>query len=329
MRRWVVGLGLAGGMATVPVACTSSSNVFTCASDTDCTGEGSGTCQSTGFCAFPDAMCDSGSRYGELAGGGFANLCVPQDEPGETDPPGPSTGSSTSTGPTTTTLPTGDTLSTTEDPEPTSSDGGTSTGSQESATSSATPCEIVFEDNFDEGQLPPHWEAIGSGTVDVSVGELRLGATPEAGDQPTWVRHGPGVSFESVWLGVEIDALADEEGLQAILSITRDTGDESFDLLVDQSGELIARRWSIDGSYTDLATAPFVLEDYPWLRIRESEGRVAFEFADGPRQWQVFHEADEDIRGWTGSLYVGADNYLELNDEERISYEWAAACVVP
>ncbi len=329
MRRWVLRLGLVGGMTSASLACTSSSNVFTCASDTDCTGEGVGTCQSNGFCAFPDAMCESGSRYGELAGGGFANMCVPQDEPGETEPAGGSTGSSTSTGPPATTLPTGGTLSTTVDSDPTRGEGGSSTGSQESSTGAASPCELSFEDDFDEQRLPPHWEAIGPGTVDVNVGELRLGATPEAGDQPTWVRHGPGIGFESVWLGVEIDTLPNEDGLQAILSLTRDAGNESFDLLVDASGEIIARRWSIDGSYTDLATAPFILEDYPWLRIRESDGRVAFEFGAGPQQWQVFHEADEDIRGWSGSLYVGADNYLELSDEEPISYEWAAACVVP
>ncbi len=73
--------------------------MFTCSTDADCTGNGAGSCQPDGFCAFPDAMCESGQRYGELAGGGFANACVPIDEGTtgvDTASSGPTTGVSTS-----------------------------------------------------------------------------------------------------------------------------------------------------------------------------------------------------------------------------------------
>ncbi len=56
----------------------------------------SGTCEPNGYCSFDDPECASGRRYGELAGGGLAGLCV-NDTP-ET------TGASSSSGPGTTSV---------------------------------------------------------------------------------------------------------------------------------------------------------------------------------------------------------------------------------
>jgi hypothetical protein len=60
----VVGIG--------SLACAPD-DVFECASDQQCGGEG--VCESTGFCSFPDATCASGRRYGALSGA-FAGECV-------------------------------------------------------------------------------------------------------------------------------------------------------------------------------------------------------------------------------------------------------------
>lgn len=50
-----------------------------CGTDGDCGANG--LCEpQTSYCSFPDAMCPSGRRYGSLAGGGFGNECVEQDE---------------------------------------------------------------------------------------------------------------------------------------------------------------------------------------------------------------------------------------------------------
>lgn len=60
---------------------------FLCASDADCDN---GTCESSGYCSFKDEVCPSGRRYGEAAGDGLGNRCVPEAE--ETDDSGASVG---------------------------------------------------------------------------------------------------------------------------------------------------------------------------------------------------------------------------------------------
>src|SRR5688572_17877409 len=100
----VVGIG--------SLACAPD-DVFECASDQQCGGEG--VCESTGFCSFPDATCASGRRYGALSGA-FAGKCVGEEPDTEA-----TTGTSTS--------------STNDPPLEESSD---STGPQVSATESSS-----------------------------------------------------------------------------------------------------------------------------------------------------------------------------------------------
>jgi hypothetical protein len=50
---------------------------FTCAGDDACAGVGPGArCEANGWCSFEDGACDSGRRYGELAGDGLGGICV-------------------------------------------------------------------------------------------------------------------------------------------------------------------------------------------------------------------------------------------------------------
>ncbi len=78
MRRLGVTAGL--GMA---LGCTSSS-VFICADDGQC---GSGRCEVTGYCSFPDDTCASGYAYGQLSAPALMGTCVGGDAPAETDVP--------------------------------------------------------------------------------------------------------------------------------------------------------------------------------------------------------------------------------------------------
>jgi hypothetical protein len=49
---------------------------FECASDPQCTRAGAqGTCETVGFCSFPDATCTSGSRFGDVSGK-YTQQCV-------------------------------------------------------------------------------------------------------------------------------------------------------------------------------------------------------------------------------------------------------------
>ncbi len=53
------------------------SDMFACSDDEDCAGGGmTGTCAIGGACAFPDADCESGQRYGDHAGA-MSGECVP------------------------------------------------------------------------------------------------------------------------------------------------------------------------------------------------------------------------------------------------------------
>lgn len=69
--RALAALAFAGAL----VGCKSFA--YQCASSMECTQAGAtGTCEPTGFCSFPDPSCESGRRYGEFAGGSYANACV-------------------------------------------------------------------------------------------------------------------------------------------------------------------------------------------------------------------------------------------------------------
>ena len=57
--------------------CTPISDGFRCQGSNQCVREGvAGTCESDGWCSFPDAACGSGRRYGEFAGDGRGGACV-------------------------------------------------------------------------------------------------------------------------------------------------------------------------------------------------------------------------------------------------------------
>lgn len=71
----------------VASACVSL-DPYRCASDGDCVAaSGSGRCEPTSYCSYPDDACDSGQRYSDLAGT-LALTC--------TEPAGPATGDTSS-----------------------------------------------------------------------------------------------------------------------------------------------------------------------------------------------------------------------------------------
>ena len=81
VMRWAVVASLAG--LGVGGACRGST-AFECATMQECDqGDDGGICQPTGFCSYPDGGCESGQRYGDLAGP-LSNTCVPVDVGGTT-----------------------------------------------------------------------------------------------------------------------------------------------------------------------------------------------------------------------------------------------------
>lgn len=70
-RTWLLLLGIGGSASCVQF------DVFACSQDGDCLLNGlPGSCETTGYCAFPDPDCPTGSRYSEHAPGTLARECV-------------------------------------------------------------------------------------------------------------------------------------------------------------------------------------------------------------------------------------------------------------
>lgn len=143
----------AAGLAALVVSGCSSDGAYTCSDASMCmVGQVAGICQATGYCSFPDGTCDSGQRYGEFAGAGLADECVP---PGvaetETNEPDTSTTGDSSTttlgttsGPTTNEITTDST--TTMEPGPLSD-----TGDESSSTTGIDPTTITTTASDDSG----------------------------------------------------------------------------------------------------------------------------------------------------------------------------------
>lgn len=132
-------------------ACGGSS--FACDQAADCSDGGSvGTCEPTGWCSFPDTTCESGSRYGELAGDGLAGQCV--------DPiAGTGSSGSDGTGDVTLTSATGSLTDATSDPTTTTTATATASTTDDSSgeTSTAGCGNQVLEgaEQCDDGNLTP------------------------------------------------------------------------------------------------------------------------------------------------------------------------------
>jgi hypothetical protein len=72
--------------AAASAGCLRSTQ-FKCSQDTDCGA--TGVCEAVGYCSFPSSACaDSGRSFGDSAGQGLSNTCVP----GDINNPGPDAG---------------------------------------------------------------------------------------------------------------------------------------------------------------------------------------------------------------------------------------------
>jgi hypothetical protein len=77
VRAWRA--GLAGIVLGWLWGCADG-GAFDCGDDVQCIdGPRLGTCHASGYCAFPDAACDSGLRFGEFGPEDLAKSCVPVD----------------------------------------------------------------------------------------------------------------------------------------------------------------------------------------------------------------------------------------------------------
>jgi hypothetical protein len=173
LARAIVAVVVAGGLG----ACTST-GAFECEADEQCQdGSRLGRCESSGWCSFPDATCDSGYKYGTHAGEGLADACVDPSLGSSGDPTGPATTIGTTTnvdGPGPLDSAEGDTTTTTATTattEPlTSGPAGESSSGAASEDTGEPVDPAVFIDRFDR----PDDLALGNGWVEKTPTAFQL-----------------------------------------------------------------------------------------------------------------------------------------------------------
>ncbi len=241
------------GLVTALVGCPAS-EVFTCADDSECQGDGLGRCEANGFCSFPDQQCPSGRRYGELAGGGFASDCVDAEvgSTGSQDTGESSAATGSSSG-------TGDAL-----------DGGSTTMAEPPG------CELVSE-MFRGGTVDPRWE--------VEVGEPQISIEDGYAQWTVLADH------PQTYRGIRWDEPIPRDGSSVTLGIRQPPTDDANELridLQDANGCFVSWLWDVGelqaetsgcAFVTDdlLGAVPFDAVDDRFLRIREDGGLLRFE----------------------------------------------------
>ena len=218
-------------VALLGSACTST-GAFVCEADLDCGANG--RCEANGHCSFPDASCESGWKFGSLAGGGFAGMCVDPSGTTSTQTTDPDSTSATSSTPTTagddTSSESSTSLLLTTASTSTATTTGVDTGTGDTSSSTGGGADgLVIHFAFEEDP-----ELIGG-----ALNSVDNGLDAECGDVcPSAVGgiDGAGVLFgpQNTWLAVPNDPrLNFNEQLTIAVWIRADGAEgDSFDVMV-------------------------------------------------------------------------------------------------
>lgn len=299
-------------------------DVFTCSSDADCQGDGVGQCEANGFCSFPDQQCPSGRRYGELAGGGFANDCV-DIEDGST---GLATSDATMTA---TTASDSAPVTTTETTLSTTSTAGSESTSDPTAAGSSTgdpqpTCETVVDEQFSGGMLDALWE--------IEVGEPMI--TIEDGYAEWMIGPLSPVAYR----GIHWPQPLPLAGLQVTMEIRQPPTFDDYQLrldLLDESGRLIGWLWDEgeiqaetaddNGERMQIGTVPFDAEEDRFLRVREANARILFESSSDGRTFDEHFVLDADMLGAEVDIAVAVQALPGVGDV--IQVDSIQICALP
>ncbi|MCA9653116.1 MAG: hypothetical protein H6712_19840 [Myxococcales bacterium] len=286
--------------------------VFLCQDDGSCEQGGSqGVCQPSGYCSFPDASCESGQRYGELAGGTLAGTCVEPEElaTGEVSGPGSGPGPAmTSDGDTvdpsvdegTTTRGTSPPLDT--GPEPTT-DGPP--GTDEGTTGGvARQCSY---DEFDDESIDGLWCVnVPSG---VSVAEhsdlLWFYFLPDEwppGSHTGEIHSCSPFPLRGAELTVHIDHMPEVSSFtEGFLEL----GNDEFRLGMGVVGGQLYAFTFLDGDYAGTAWQPFEPGTHHYWRLRGDEDGLVAEFSPDHNAWVHLYSLPRDLSGQSGSGFLG------------------------
>lgn len=334
-RSWQLGGALALGAW---LGC--GPGVFLCQDDASCEQSGQqGVCQSTGYCSFPDDTCESGQRYGELAGGTLAGTCVDPETitmDGSGEGPGPTTTPMTSggTGTTDPTLDEGTTADVDTTPPPDTGPDPSTTGvPPDPSESSGGPVTLDCRfDDFDDDVIDPFWcvEARPGFAVSehdglVWLDFLPMDWPPGAGGQVAEVRTCDPIPL----LGSS--AVVHAELMPQVSPYTEgflEVGNASFRLglgvLDDQLYAFIAE----DGSYSGVQYVPYEPEGQHFWRVRGDETGLVAEYSPDGNGWAPLYTMARDLTGEEGWVYMGAWAEMVPLGPDSAAFESLEVCVV-
>lgn len=250
------------GLLAVAVAVSAAAGCnesFECAADSHCERDGvAGFCESVGHCSFPDEDCETGRRFGELAGT-LSNMCVPPSEEattGSVSSTGSAESSSSASPGSTTDLP-----GATTEQDPSSSSGGQDESS--SGTPMSSDCNILFEDTFAGDALAETWSVIGEPPT-VSAGALRYFIEPEsaAGYPSVSVLAGTPLNLSDGWVTANLEAVPQILRTQGTLIFDID-GYESMVLYEAGGIRVFVDNESLEDTGTTAPWVRFALESTP------------------------------------------------------------------
>jgi len=300
-RAFLVGLVVGGALGAG--ACQSSAT-FACTASDECESQGAiGTCQPNGYCSFPDIGCISGQRYGEHAGGGFADMCVaPSGASGDTTT-GPTDESSTSAD-------TGSVEDGSRD-EGTTTDAADSTG--QATTSSSDLClGTLVSDDFSDGVVDAMWMQVLESFIGEGPDGLEFFVTAGSRDGYPQVRPEPAPwNLDEGFVRINITTAPKQPGFQLFTSVFSDAVVIGFGVT---GGELTASY--NDGSGDDvLGVGAYDDAAQQWLQIRFSAGTMYFETSPDGETWVEFASGDVPLDVTAVTPTITGGNFSDGDNE--------------
>ena len=280
-----------------------------------------GTCQSDGYCSFPDPACPSGQRYGEHAGGGKASACVGA----EPDAEATSADTAAQTSATTTGLTTSPSEGAVEDGDTGAMESDSTTSEIDDSTAGDTGGAIVctFSEHFDGPTLDAAvWSSFSYGGALLAVQNGRLlvalvsavenaaGIEREVGDlngkSVTWV----------IGSGTNPLSLAEQR-----LSLSH--GGTELRMTVTQ-GTLHVTTY--DGSTQTLATTPINVSVDDHLRFAHLGGVLHAQRSSGGIRWESVWQGPSPIALEAVTLRTRAGSWNTVFNPGMPSFDSIEIC---
>lgn len=351
VSRWPWGNALAVAFCIFGTSGCTGAGAFVCVSDEDCNAQPGGQCEASGYCSFPDAECITGQRYGDAAGEGLSQRCVPAEEGSTSEAPATTTTATTATptgvttlgstmtddstssaGTSTSTTTQGATISSSGSSSSSdagdSSSGSSGSSSTDAGSSSSTDttgqagCEFAVSDSFDGASFGPQW-APDSDEVSIGGGNLII-HVPTSNTDFDFLRPTQTLSGENISIAASLADPPDQEFSQALIAFTDIPTDSSIDFVIGPD-TLSAREWE-GTNFVSHVQIPFVPAEHVFFRLRSEGAAVYYEVSADGTAYTTLYEADLDLSGWQGDARIGGGSWSENPMDEDVRFGEVEIC---